>query len=807
MPFRPLISFIYNNNSLYGPFEAFGMGNLWEGFEFELSMENSFHENFLRKRSGSAGCAFACFDFYSRCQPLKITMEPGKIITELYRAWARGEIFDKLEIYWIRSGESDGKEEIYLTQSLYPAKIVSIRFLMPDVKDRDCENLGHMLKLELIYRFTEITFLPGYHHFRLDWNNLLTVGKFNSDQDSFNEFDLSFEKIPTISKEERLARISIHSLGWEHLDEDKRCDSEISQGDRIRLLADVEGVSDGEKIRFELYYRTPDGQTIEFASKSGIIIDGTGTAEWIADTSDILEKEYSIHFEPVVRSKYGGRCEIPLKRPYKGVIVPWFIDCHMHIQSTMCAPEPLISGMPFLKKLRSVPKLPGFIGTPGLIFNKSTTEELGKLSLEKSSEILNDRKLTGLGDPEKRRRLMLVMPMDMDFGHYRGYSGIKIIENTEKGLIIYKSINTSGVECALTEFKKWEQYFMQLAATQKIFLNSGGEIVPFFHYDPRRWNSERWNPVRKIGHWKDPFSFLVQTGNISDLQETIRISRVNGDYLNLAFFCGIGFKMYTALGYKPDDYDKLPGLSSFYGECVKHRIPILCHGSRGGMLTHDWLHYCKKDLRHFNQNTYDNDDIPPSMKNAKDYYYENFISPYAWEQVLQRFPQLHLCLAHFGGEESWGRDRFKFKPDWFSKLCEMMRLYPNFYVDTSYFMFDDLFIGQFAEAVQDEKVRNKILFGTDWYMINFEWSRLGHGSSYRNFFRKTYNKFIDTELLKIDNYFPARALVLNPLRFLNFKEILPKLNTVYKCLTGKEISLMEWVPELPETIEQFKGDK
>ena len=59
--------------------------------------------------------------------------------------------------------------------------------------------------------------------------------------------------------------------------------TEIVTGDRIRLLADVEGVSDGEKIRFELYYRTPDGQTIEFASKSGIIIDGTGTAEWIAD--------------------------------------------------------------------------------------------------------------------------------------------------------------------------------------------------------------------------------------------------------------------------------------------------------------------------------------------------------------------------------------------------------------------------------------------------------------------------------------------------------------------------------------------
>lgn len=46
----------------------------------------------------------------------------------------------------------------------------------------------------------------------------------------------------------------------------------------------------------------------------------------------------------------------------------------------------------------------------------------------------------------------------------------------------------------------------------------------------------------------------------------------------------IGFKMYTALGYKPDDYTiwgdfsgeaLLPALSSFYRRCQEENIPIL----------------------------------------------------------------------------------------------------------------------------------------------------------------------------------------------------------------------------------------
>lgn len=419
MPYRPLLSFIYKNNPLYGPLKAFGAENLWESLEFELPMENSFCEDHSGKNSASGEWSCINFDFHSLCQPLTICLEPGRILPELYQTWTQGNILDRLEIYWTRPNETNGKEEIYLSQFLYPVRILSVRFLMTNVKDRDSENYRNMLRLELLYHFTEITFLPGYHHFKLDWNNFLPAGNFNSDPDRFSELYLTSDKDPAASKKERLAKITIHSPGWEHLEEDKKGNREVSPGDRIRLLADVDGVRDNEKICFELYYSTPEGQSIEFARVAGKINDSTGAAEWVADTSKIKKKEYSIHFEPVVCSKYGGKCDIPLHKPYKGVIVPWFIDCHMHIQSTMCAPEPLISGMPFLKKLGSVPKLPGFIGTPGLIFNKSTTEQLGKLSLEKSSEVLNDRRFTGLGDPENRRRLMLAMPMDMDFGHYR----------------------------------------------------------------------------------------------------------------------------------------------------------------------------------------------------------------------------------------------------------------------------------------------------------------------------------------------------------------------------------------------------
>ena len=81
---------------------------------------------------------------------------------------------------------------------------------------------------------------------------------------------------------------------------------------------------------------------------------------------------------------------------------------------------------------------------------------------------------------------------------------------------------------------------------------------------------------------------------------------------------------------------------------------------------------------------------------------------------MHDFPDLYLCLAHFGGDEEWERD-INAPESWVSKLVELMERYENFYVDLSYFIFDkkdkEKKFKQLIEA--HPEIKNKLLFGTD----------------------------------------------------------------------------------------------
>ena len=178
-----------------------------------------------------------------------------------------------------------------------------------------------------------------------------------------------------------------------------------------------------------------------------------------------------------------------------------------------------------------------------------------------------------------------------------------------------------------------------------------GNLISFFHYDPRRWNSNKFIKLSFSGKWDDPFKFLLQTHSFNSLQKSLNRLKLTRDILNPIFFKAIGFKMYTALGYRPDDVTNLPHLAQFYAKCSQPDldIPIICHCSRGGVTTHDWRYYYKKQTPNL-----DFED-----KEAKEWYTREFVSPFAWERVLQKFPNLKLCLAHFGGEECWGKQREK----------------------------------------------------------------------------------------------------------------------------------------------------
>jgi predicted TIM-barrel fold metal-dependent hydrolase len=269
------------------------------------------------------------------------------------------------------------------------------------------------------------------------------------------------------------------------------------------------------------------------------------------------------------------------------------------------------------------------------------------------------------------------------------------------------------------------------------------------------------------------------------------------DELNPAYFAAIGIKMYTALGYRPDDFTRLPDLPKFYEKCSQPDldIPIICHCSRGGLTTHEWQYYFKQFS---GREKFDKDE-------AKEWYTQEFMSPHAWEKVLVKHPKLKLCLAHFGGEECWDKRRTQQKHDWFAKLIELMKSqkHPNVYVDLAYFLFDDSMIDQFAEAVKDENVRQKILFGSDWYLMEMEWTKLGLSATYKHYFEHMYKGFRHKKLKAIDKTLPAQIMVLNPMKFLGLKKLAPKIDLLRKTFGKNDANLTEWVNEIPNSADDF----
>lgn len=192
----------------------------------------------------------------------------------------------------------------------------------------------------------------------------------------------------------------------------------------------------------------------------------------------------------------------------------------------------------------------------------------------------------------------------------------------------------------------------------------------------------------------------------------------------------LGFKMYTAQGYRPWDVRRLPVLKDFYARCCKCNIPILNHCTPGGARSHE-------DMEYFNfEHPFDDENEENSAREgctATQYFEKNFVSPEAWKKVLDSkvkiegetepvaLSNLRLCLAHFGGPEKPG-------PEWSQQIIDMItredNKYPNLYTDISSSFaderfrktFKDMFTGKLSDK-QKRKMRSRILFGTDWYMI------------------------------------------------------------------------------------------
>lgn len=248
------------------------------------------------------------------------------------------------------------------------------------------------------------------------------------------------------------------------------------------------------------------------------------------------------------------------------------------------------------------------------------------------------------------------------------------------------------------------------------------QIIPFVHVDPRHNDS-----LERVKRWITERQF-------------------------------IGVKIYPAFGYYPTHDELIP----IYQFCDRHEngIPVMTHCA-GATLRSKKYKY----------------------KKAKA---SSFCSPSGYTEILKKYPNMRLCLGHFGGDKAWEaylkkpliKDRIRREvssysgiqswsskisrtffysgtENWLYEIIEMLDSgsYPNLFVDISYVIFhykDN--INVLKVLLESPRIRRSVLFGTDYYMVEIE-----------RFSEKKLSLFLRAQIGE-DHY--QQIAEINPKRFL-----------------------------------------
>ncbi len=180
-------------------------------------------------------------------------------------------------------------------------------------------------------------------------------------------------------------------------------------------------------------------------------------------------------------------------------------------------------------------------------------------------------------------------------------------------------------------------------------------------------------------------------------------------YIEVENFAGI--KLYPPLGYFPFD----SRLDAVFEYAEKKGIPITTHCARGGVfykgkITDDMLIHPISGKR--------------LEKNSNKYFTDVYTDPLNYVYLLKKFPQLKINLAHCGGFDEWKKfiegGQGEVPPTWYETVCKLMEGSPNVYADVSYTLYTQELYPQLRVMLGIETFRNKVLFGSDFYMVQRE---------------------------------------------------------------------------------------
>ena len=250
--------------------------------------------------------------------------------------------------------------------------------------------------------------------------------------------------------------------------------------------------------------------------------------------------------------------------------------------------------------------------------------------------------------------------------------------------------------------KNFEEQLIELSQLKKEYPDT---IYPFICVDPRRKNID----------------YLVK------------------NYIENHNFTGI--KLYPPLGFFPFD----ERLDSIYKYAEKNQIPITVHCSRGGV-------YCRKKVK-LKKHPITGEEL---KRLRKKHFTDYFTDPENYKYVLEKYKNLKICFGHFGGHSEWSDYlnnpmHENLDDNWYTKVKRLLIEYPNTYADVSYTLSkQDVFPLLFI-SLQIPELREKILFGSDFYMANIE------GTEY---------KFSVSLRASLGNEYFRQIAEINPQKFL-----------------------------------------
>lgn len=273
---------------------------------------------------------------------------------------------------------------------------------------------------------------------------------------------------------------------------------------------------------------------------------------------------------------------------------------------------------------------------------------------------------------------------------YAAYLGISDKKNQTEVFDYVKGFYPNGTRFVVlpmdfTEMKRGnpkEDYLKQLQqlAELKRDPNYNDIIYPFIAVDPRR----------------------------PDLLNLVK------EYIEVHKFKGI--KLYPSLGYFPDD----PRLMPIYEYANQNKLPITAH-----CIPENAVYYSGQITNQDKQKALN---INPQFKfkgNSKFTRYYNH--PLNYVPILEKFKDLKINLAHFGGNEEW--DKYlneswdnaatpnPYDESWYSIIKNMLEKYQNLYSDISFTVSDVKLFPLLKITLQNDEVKNQILFGSDFYML------------------------------------------------------------------------------------------